>query len=104
MAGEIVKAKLPGAVPKICHKTCLDQGSVVRILYFSKWHKLLLLLPLSPKYQQLGFIQVLLPPMPLLHQVLNPPVSESSANTDIRKMETGFSHHSLPNLISHEGI
>lgn len=74
-------------------QNCLDQDSIAGVLYFNKWYQLLLLLlllPLNPKHSQLGFMQLLLPPMPRLDQVLNHPVPESSANTDIRNMEACF--------------
>lgn len=41
-----------GTVPKTCHKTAQIRNLP---LVFSKWFQLLLLLPLSPEYQQLGF-------------------------------------------------
>lgn len=71
-------------------QNCLDQDSIAGVLYFNKWYQLLLLLPLNPNHSQLGFMQLLLPPTPLLDQVLNHPVPESSANADIRNMEACF--------------
>lgn len=55
-----------------------------------------------------NLVLLLLTPMPFLHQVLNCPVPESSANTAMMNTEAPcraiYSHCSPPNLILHEGI
>lgn len=50
MAGETLKAKLPGTVPKTLPRT-----AQIRNLSLCKQHQLLLLPPLSLEHQQLGF-------------------------------------------------